>query len=475
MMTTETMNGARTDADLVAESRGGNREAFRQIVERYKTLICSLAYNGTGSLSQSEDVAQETFITAWKSLGSLQEPAKLRSWLCGIVRNCIYKHYRREGREPVHDAESLEAVHDSAADAALPSEQAINREEEAILWRSLERIHESYREPLILYYREHQSIATVAAELDLSEDAVKQRLARGRKLLQEEVQAFVEKTLQRSAPGQAFSGMVLAALPAATAGSAGMGLGAKGASAAKSGAWFVWLMPFIGVLAAFTTHWLVIDATTPAHERRAKRLRLLGWYVGLLVCVVGGENLVWNVCRHYQVAPRGTFVVLTWFWWCIGLGCVTWMVWALRRNFVLHKERLAAANPPVWNPGARLTIAAGVQLAMLSWLVPLAWGRDPVSVGIMLGIMLVMGFWHFKLIGRHASDTARWFCVHIGLECLLVAVLFNLRFPLWLAAAHGVGVAEIYQLRPLFMIPWLTLALAVWAGVFWMLTSLKRH
>ena len=96
---------------------------------------------------------------------------------------------------------------------ALPSEQAISREEEAILWRSLERIPELYREPLILFYREHQSIESVAAELELSEDAVKQRLSRGRKLLQEEVQAFVETALRRTAPGEAFSGAVLAALP----------------------------------------------------------------------------------------------------------------------------------------------------------------------------------------------------------------------------------------------------------------------
>ena len=147
----------------------------------------------------------------------LREPDKLRAWLCGIVRNRIHKSLRREGREPVHDAEPLEAVHDLPAQEALPSEQAISREEEAILWRSLERIPELYREPLILFYREHQSIESVAAELDLSEDAVKQRLSRGRKLLQEEVQAFVESALSRTAPGQAFAGAVLAALPAAPA------------------------------------------------------------------------------------------------------------------------------------------------------------------------------------------------------------------------------------------------------------------
>lgn len=82
------------DVDLVAQSLDGNRDAFRQIVERYQTLICSLAYSAIGNLSQSEDVAQETFISAWKDLRSLREPAKLRSWLCGIARYRVQRSLR---------------------------------------------------------------------------------------------------------------------------------------------------------------------------------------------------------------------------------------------------------------------------------------------------------------------------------------------------------------------------------------------
>jgi RNA polymerase sigma factor (sigma-70 family) len=144
-MKTETMAAPEpNDADLVAESLAGSRDAFRQIVERYQTLICSLAYSATGNMSQSEDVAQETFINAWKDLRCLREPDKLRAWLCAIVRNRIQRNFRKEGRESVRNAAPLENVEDSPAPEALPSEQAISREEEAILWRSLEKIPELY-------------------------------------------------------------------------------------------------------------------------------------------------------------------------------------------------------------------------------------------------------------------------------------------------------------------------------------------
>ena len=105
-MKTEEMHAAPvSDADLVAESLSGHREAFARIVERYQTLIASLAYCATGNLSRSEDLAQDTFVSAWKQLPELREPAKLRPWLCSIARFLISKDFRRQGREPDDAAE----------------------------------------------------------------------------------------------------------------------------------------------------------------------------------------------------------------------------------------------------------------------------------------------------------------------------------------------------------------------------------
>lgn len=220
------------DAELVDGTLAGNRDAFSEIVSRYQSLVCSLTYSATGNLGQSEDLAQETFITAWKHLGQLRERDKLRSWLCGIARNRINNFLRREGREPLHRAGELDEIAETRSPEPLPVDYTISNEEQAILWRSLERIPETYREPLVLFYREHQSIEAVAEQLELTEDTVHQRLSRGRKMLQEQVLAFVEGALERTTPGKAFTLEVLAALPglAATGKAA-----AVGAAAAKGG------------------------------------------------------------------------------------------------------------------------------------------------------------------------------------------------------------------------------------------------
>lgn len=290
-----------SDSELVTQSLAGNRDAFGWIVARYQSLLCSLAYSATGSLSQSEDLAQETFVTAWKQLADLREPERLRGWLCRISRNLTYDALRRQGREPLYQAEPLEEVEESAAVEPLPSDHTISREEEAILWRSIERIPASYREPLVLYYREHQSIENVAAALDLSEDAVKQRLSRGRKLLHEQVLAFVEGALERTSPGKAFTVGVIAALPAfaISARAAGVGVAAaKGGTAAKaaaaSGLSSAILAPALGFLGNYFAYRVGMDGAESDYERDyIKRFyrKLIAWVLGFLTTY--GLLIIW--------------------------------------------------------------------------------------------------------------------------------------------------------------------------------------
>ena len=294
------------DTQLVSESLTGDREAFGQIVTRYQTLICSLAYSATGSFSQSQDLAQETFVTAWKRLGELREPGKLRSWLCGILKNRVYKTYRREGQEPSHAAESLETAHDLASAELAPSDHAITKEEESILWRSLGSVPEMYREPLILFYREHQSVETVAANLELSEDAVKQRLSRGRKMLQEEVMSFVEGALQRTNPDKVFTLGVMAALPGMTISAKAAALGAtavKGSVAAKTagimGLFGAILTPLFVIFGNYASYRMSMDEARTDEERgHIKRTFLNSLYVTLALSALCAVPLYWSLRNH---------------------------------------------------------------------------------------------------------------------------------------------------------------------------------
>ena len=263
------------DVELVSKTLAGDREAFARIVEAYQSLVCSLAYSATGSLCQSEDLAQETFLIAWKELRQLREPAKLRSWLCSLARSVSSRAVRRQIREPAQAAEPIESAEGAPAPVPTPSEAAIHHEEEAILWRSLGGLPEIYREPLILFYREEMSVANVAAELDLSEDAVKQRLSRGRKLLADEVTALVEGVLKRTKPGKAFTMAVIAALPAFTvsASAASLGVSAGKSVAGSKTATLAGLAgsifgPLFGLLGGWLGARISIESAESGRERQ---------------------------------------------------------------------------------------------------------------------------------------------------------------------------------------------------------------
>jgi RNA polymerase sigma factor (sigma-70 family) len=369
MMTLKNMAAAgNNDAELVAACREGNRDAFGRIVTRYQSLICSLAYSATGCLGQSEDLAQETFITAWKHLRHLREPGKLRAWLCGIARNRINNNLRREGREPLRAAEPLDTVHDAPALEPLPSDHAISQEEEAILWRSLERIPEAYREPLVLFYREHQSIERVAEELELSQDAVKQRLSRGRKLLHEQVLAFVEGALERTNPGKAFTVGVLAALPALTISAHAATLGATAAkstaTAKAAGA--------MGLLGAFLSFPLVIfgnyvgyrtSLDTAQSDREREHIK--SFYRKLVGCILGfsvafGLLMFW---ARELISSRAEFftVLVIGLSLAYGLAIVVLTIWELRTRRRLLAETAAdeSAAPltkPAWEYRSHLNL-----------------------------------------------------------------------------------------------------------------------
>lgn len=291
------------DQALVEAALRGDREAFGGIVEKYQGLVCAIAYSATRDFSLSEDLAQETFLHAWRQLATLRDASRLGAWLCAMARNLAATACRKRQRDPIHGAESLEGMEASGASAArgmAPRERAISKEEERLVSTALEVLPENYREPLVLYYRQERSVREVAQALEISEKAARQRLARARQMLRAEVARTVESALERSRPTGRFASAVLAALPAlgapAEAGSAAGTLaaakGAAAAGAAKGGAAGGLgaalggvLGPLVGVLGAWFGARASLEATASHAERRFVKKCI--WIAAGLVAIFG--------------------------------------------------------------------------------------------------------------------------------------------------------------------------------------------
>jgi len=184
-------------------------DAFAEIVERYQCLVCALAYSGTGDLDKSRDLARETFVRAFRSFADIKDPCNLREWLCRITRHVVDRSIRKErygviNSPPVPAGEQTVGRH--------PPGSPVSKEHAALLWRALQPVPQKYRDALVLYYRRRSSIAAVASDLGLSEDAANELVTQGLRLLGTEYVSLIENVLARTAPAKAFTTWVLEAL-----------------------------------------------------------------------------------------------------------------------------------------------------------------------------------------------------------------------------------------------------------------------
>src|SRR5204862_431239 len=145
--------------------------AFGRLVERHHGAVTSVAFAVTRDLALSEDIAQETFVIGWTRLGELRDPMRVRAWLCNIARNKSKNELRARKHEVAVPADAIDA-------APSVIDNAIAREAEGQVRSVLADMPKAYREPLVLFYWEQQSIERVASALDITEQAAQKRISR---------------------------------------------------------------------------------------------------------------------------------------------------------------------------------------------------------------------------------------------------------------------------------------------------------
>lgn len=163
-----------TDAELVEAARGGAPWATRQIYERHSRWVYGLAYRLTSDM-EVDDLVQDTFVSAFESLGALKEPQNLRAWLRGIVirmaaRRIRWIRLRRKlGLLPAQDFE-VESVLSSTAPPDVVAELKV-------VYRAVESMPAQQRTALILKRVEGMSHEQIADALGVSVPTARRRLS----------------------------------------------------------------------------------------------------------------------------------------------------------------------------------------------------------------------------------------------------------------------------------------------------------
>jgi RNA polymerase sigma factor (sigma-70 family) len=356
---------------LVVAAARGDAEAYGELVTQTSPLVSSITLAIVRDLELSREVAQDVFLAAWRDLRSLRNPASFLPWLRQTARNRAKTALRtgsRRRRLGIAN-EDLPAVSDPRPNIA---DTLILEEELLALEEALSALPEETREVLTLYYREGQSVAQVAALLEMSEVAVKKRLSRARASMRASLQEKIGETLYRTTPSEAFTAAVIAALPPAapTGALATLTLSKIAGGLKLLGATSGVLLGGLGGVAGVvlgTRKWL--NDAQDESERRALRLFRLVSCVLVLLFAAALPAVV--------VATHNPWWSLPWFCFFIATLAILQHVWLPR----IVKRRMEAErlSDPQWAAERRLRER---RAAILGWTLGILGGSLGLAVGL---------------------------------------------------------------------------------------------
>ena len=160
-----------SETDRIRAAQKGDGAAFEDLVRSHARLVWATVSGMIRDPSWTEDLVQETFLRAWKSIGQLNEPTAFRSWLLSIARRLVFRHTELSGR-PLTEAPRTQ-------DSEVPNEAVHD---------AIKRLPERYRLPITLRYLNEMNYARISRDLNLTNGALRGLLNRGVKLLREELE-----------------------------------------------------------------------------------------------------------------------------------------------------------------------------------------------------------------------------------------------------------------------------------------------
>jgi RNA polymerase sigma-70 factor (ECF subfamily) len=154
----------------------GDSSAFEGLVRRWQRPLVGLAYRFCRDRSRAEDMAQEAFLRAYRSLSTWRRDAAFSTWLFAVATKVYCSEIRRIPPRPV-------PIEDVVEPADPRSTDYDDEDRDRLVRQAVQTLPARYRETLVLFYFHGMNVASAAQSLALPEGTVKARLSRGRSVL----------------------------------------------------------------------------------------------------------------------------------------------------------------------------------------------------------------------------------------------------------------------------------------------------
>ena len=185
-------DSARVDQELVRRVQRGEMAAFDLLVRKYQHRVAALVGRYVHDWSECQDIAQETFIRAYRAIGSFRGDSQFYTWLHRIAVNVAKNHLVAHNRRPPgDDIEVADAEHfDSASalrDTDTPERELMRQQLEQTVLRAVEALPEELRTAITLREVEGLSYEQIAARMDCPIGTVRSRIFRAREAIDQEL------------------------------------------------------------------------------------------------------------------------------------------------------------------------------------------------------------------------------------------------------------------------------------------------
>lgn len=177
------------DAALVGRCLAGDNTAFDKLISRYKRQVFSVIYRMVRNPSDAEDLAQDTFIKAYRALSGYDSKYPFITWLFKIAHNTAIDHLRSNKAMVVSMDNEDSPVEDECFDGGL-MESIDALSDKSLIERVLSTLPPTYREIISLRHQQEFSYAEISETLGIPEGTVKVRLFRARNMMKDKMLAM---------------------------------------------------------------------------------------------------------------------------------------------------------------------------------------------------------------------------------------------------------------------------------------------
>jgi len=180
---------------LVQGAQKGSLEDFQRLYGYFARKILNYLLRMTGSREEAEDLAQDTFVQAFRKLGSIQDPERFRSWLFRIAQNNVYQRFR--GKKPIiksieeEDEEGLTELEKIEGTAMNPEEAVLSSELRKQVSSAISELPEKYRSVFVLSAVQSLSYQEISEVLHRSMASVKSDIHRARVMVRNRIKAYL--------------------------------------------------------------------------------------------------------------------------------------------------------------------------------------------------------------------------------------------------------------------------------------------